>query len=106
MSNKKLSRRRFMGSAAAVSAFTIVPRSVLGGKDYTAPSSKVNIAGIGVGGMGFGNLRALKSQNIVALCDVDHRYARGAFKKFPDAKRYFDYRVMLEKQKDELDIIQ
>ena len=97
---KKISRRNFLSSAAAVGAFTFVPRHVLGGKDYTAPSAKVNIAGIGVGGMGFRNLRSLQSQNIVALCDVDHKYANKAFKKFPDAKRYVDYRQMLEKQKD------
>lgn len=89
-----------MSSAAAVGAFSIVPRHVLGGKDYTAPSSKVNIAGVGVGGQGFTNLKALQSQNIVALCDVDHGYANKAFKKFPGAARYKDYRVMLEKQKD------
>ena len=97
---KKLSRRNFLSSAAAVGAFTIVPRHVLGGKNYTAPSSKVNIAGIGVGGMGGRNLRALQSQNIVALCDVDHKYAGGVFKRYPKAKQYVDYRVMLEKQKD------
>ena len=99
-SNKPISRRKFISSAAAVSAFTIVPRHVLGGNGNIAPSSKVNIAGIGVGGMGLRNLMVLENQNIVALCDVDHKYARGAFKKFPDARRYVDYRVMLEKQKD------
>jgi len=100
--NKKISRRQFIGSAAAVSAFTIVPRHVLGGKNYTAPSSKVNIAGIGIGGMGAGNLHSMKSQNIVALCDVDHSAKRvlAQFEKYPKAKRYKDYRVMLENQKD------
>lgn len=91
-----------MSSAAAVGAFTIVPRHVLGGKDYTAPSSKVNIAGVGIGGMGGGNLHQLRSQNIIALCDVDHSAKKvlDQFNKYPSAKRYKDYRVMLENQKD------
>ena len=50
--------------------------------------------------MGGRNLRALESQNIVALCDVDHKYAKGTFKRYPKAKIYKDYRVMLDKQKD------
>jgi predicted dehydrogenase len=97
---KHLNRRNFLGASAATAAFTIVPRHVLGGNGNTAPSEKVNIAGIGVGGMGERNLQQLVSQNIVALCDVDHRYAGHAFKKYPDAKRYKDYREMLDKQKD------
>ena len=60
----------------------------------------MNIAGVGVGGMGAGNLKALESENIVALCDVDHAYAAGTFKRYPNAKTYTDYREMLDKQKD------
>jgi len=56
---------------------SIVPRHVLGGVGYTAPSDILNIAGIGVGGMGRSNLRAMASQRIVSLCDVDWRYAKG-----------------------------
>ena len=98
--HKKINRREFMKTAAAATAFTIVPRHVLGGAGYTAPSDKVNIAGIGVGGMGAINLKALESQNIVALCDVDHQYAAGVFDIYPKAKRYKDYREMLQSQKD------
>ena len=66
-----LTRRRFLGaSTLVVTAFSVVPRHVLGAGE-TPPSAKLNIAGIGVGGMGASNLEALKSQNIVALCDVD-----------------------------------
>ncbi len=95
-----VNRRTFLGTAAASTAFTIVPRYVLGGAGHTAPSDKVNIAGIGVGGMGFSNLRQLESQNIVALCDVDHKNAKRAFDRYPKAKRYKDYRKMLDQQKD------
>ena len=82
------------------STITILPRHVLGGAGQTPPSEKVNIAGIGVGGMGGANLQALASQNIVALCDVDHDNAAHTFKEYPKAKLYTDYREMLDKQKD------
>ncbi len=96
-----MKRREFIhGSAAAVSSFLIIPRHVLGGRGYVAPSDKLNIAGIGVGGQGGANLREMESENIVALCDVDWKRAAGTFEKHPKAKKYKDFRVMLEKQKD------
>jgi predicted dehydrogenase len=98
MSEKNIDRRRFLAGAAMTTAATIVPRHVLGGAENTAPSEKLNIAGIGVGGMGASNLRQLESENIVALCDVDHAYAAGTFKRYPKAKVYTDFRKMLDKQ--------
>src|SRR5262245_42466725 len=66
-----LSRRQFISTtAAAAAAITIVPRHVLG-RGFQAPSDLVNVAIAGVGGMGANNLRAVFSQNIVAICDVD-----------------------------------
>src|SRR4030042_5473 len=94
----KISRRDFMGAAAAVAAFTIVPRHVLGGPGQTPPSEKINIAGIGVGGQGGGDINAVSSQNIVALCDVDWRHAAGTFRRHPNAKKYKDFREMLDKE--------
>jgi predicted dehydrogenase len=73
---------------------------VLGGAGQTAPSEKLNIAGIGVGGMGRHNLSQVETENIVALCDVDHNYAAGTFKKYPDAKIHTDFREMLQSQAD------
>jgi predicted dehydrogenase len=97
----RISRREFMsGAAAAVASFTIVPRHVLGGTGHTPPSEKLNIAGVGVGGMGKSNLERLESENIVALCDVDEEYAGKVFDLYPQAKKYRDFRRMLEKQKD------
>ena len=102
MQNKKrISRRQFIGSAAmATATFNIVPRHVLGGVNYVAPSDKLNIAGIGVGGQGSVDLNAVSSENIIALCDVDDARARGTYEKYPQAKRYRDFRVMLDKQPD------
>ncbi len=98
----KLSRRDFVGAAAAVAAFTVVPRHVLGGQGNQAPSDKVNVAAIGAGGMGAGNTDACAGAgaNIVALCDVDFERAAGQFQKYPNAKQYKDFRKMLDEQKD------
>jgi predicted dehydrogenase len=59
----------------------------------------LNLGIIGAGGRGFENLKAVRSENIVALCDVDDANAAEAYKTFPNAKRYKDYREMLEKEK-------
>jgi predicted dehydrogenase len=95
-----MNRRTFIrNTAAAASAFWIVPRRVLGGPGVTAPSDRLNIAGIGIGGQGMWDLQELEKENIVALCDVDWDYAAKAFEKYPKAARYKDFRVMLEKEK-------
>lgn len=99
--SKTLTRRKFLAAGAtATTALTIVPCCAVRARGQTPPSEKLNIAGIGVGGMGRANLNACKRENIVALCDVDEQYAAGTFKAFPNAARYTDYRIMLEKQKD------
>ncbi|MBN2375169.1 MAG: Gfo/Idh/MocA family oxidoreductase [Sedimentisphaerales bacterium] len=96
-----ITRRKFLAGASAVSAgLTIVPRFVLGGVGQVAPSEKLNIAGIGIGGMGASNLRNVESENMVALCDVDDEYAAKTFQRYPQAKRYRDYRKMLAEQQD------
>jgi len=98
---RRVNRRDFaQKSALLAGAISIVPRHVLGGPRHTAPSDKLNIAGIGVGGMGFSNLRSLESESIVALCDVDLDYASETVNHFPDAALYTDYRQMLDQQKD------
>jgi predicted dehydrogenase len=95
-----VTRRQFLGTTAAAAAFLILPRYVVAGADENAPSAKLNIAGIGIGGMGASNLANLESENIVALCDVDLNYAAKTIAKYPNAKVWTDYREMLEKQKD------
>ncbi len=97
----RLSRRDFMGTAAAaMAAVTFVPRHVLGGVGQTSPSEKLNIAGVGIGGMGQNNVRACETENIVALCDVDSAYSAGVFTRYPDARTWTDFRKMLDEQKD------
>ncbi|MDR1407011.1 MAG: Gfo/Idh/MocA family oxidoreductase [Tannerella sp.] len=106
MSN--ISRRSFLQQgAAAAAALTIVPSSVLGkSHGYTAPTDKLNIASIGIGGMGNSNLKAVeKMENIVALCDVDWKYAKPVFDRLTDAKRYWDYRKMYDELGSSIDAV-
>ena len=92
---------------AAMAGVSIVPRHVLGGVGYKAPSDTLNIAGVGVGGMGFANLKNLASENIVALCDVDWGYTEGngVFERWPDAKKYKDFRKMHDEMGDDFDAV-
>lgn len=101
MKNSHQNRRNFIRtSALATAGFAIVPSRAVSGLGHIAPSDKLNIAGIGVGGKGRTNLNNMVGQNIVALCDVDWDYASGVFKAYPGAKQWKDFREMLEKQKD------
>ena len=95
--SSKISRRDFMGGTAAAMAFTIIPSHVLA----QPPSGKVNVAAIGAGGMGAGNTRACAAAgaNIVALCDVDWSKGDEGFRRFPKAKKYKDFRKMLDNEK-------
>ncbi|MEX1137105.1 MAG: Gfo/Idh/MocA family oxidoreductase [Balneolales bacterium] len=105
-STNRISRRNFIGTtAAAATGFTILPSSVVSGLGHKAPSDKLNIAGIGVGGRGSSVLRAMESENIVSLCDVDWRYAKGTFDHFPNAKKYWDWREMFDEMGDSIDAI-
>lgn len=94
----RISRRKFTSRcAAAALSFHYVPRRLMGRE---APSNKLNLAAIGIGGMGASNLRACESENIIALSDVDSDYASKVLARYPKAKVYKDYRRMLEKEKD------
>jgi predicted dehydrogenase len=79
---KGVSRRQFIETAAITgAAITIVPRHVLG-RGYTAPSDLLNIASVGIGGMGHSNMMNVAGQNIVAICDVDWDYAGKSIERF------------------------
>jgi predicted dehydrogenase len=98
-----VTRRRFLKSTAkAAATFTIL---AAGSARTYAANERLNIAAIGIGGQGAGDIDQLKSQNIVALCDVDWRHAAGTFKKFPGAKQFKDYRQMFDKISGEFDAV-
>src|SRR5690349_17108594 len=97
----KETRRQFLKTTSlATATITLVPRHVLGQPGLKAPSERLNIAGVGVGGMGKNNLKACSAENIVALCDIDANYAAKVFEAYPQAKVYNDFRQMLDRQKD------
>jgi len=103
-----ISRRQFLKSGAtAAIGLAVVPNTVLGKSfGHTAPSDKLNIAVVGIGGIGHSNINAVKeTENIVALCDVNWDYAKGVFDEFPKAKRYWDYRKMLEEMGKDIDAV-
>lgn len=105
----KKTRRDFLRTGSITAAgFFIVPRHVLGGPGYIAPSDRLNIAGIGAGGKGASDLAEFAKSpkaNIVAFCDVDEAQAAGSLKRFPKAKFYYDFREMLEKEKNNIDAV-
>lgn len=102
----RLSRRRFLHRSAAVAPFLLVPAHVVGRGAEPPPSRRLNIAGIGVGGMGAGDIATVApGNNIVALCDVDERRAAATFTKFPDARKFRDFRRMFDAMEKEIDAV-
>src|SRR5207244_6978441 len=97
-----ITRRRFIHTTAFVAAGlaaggcatqrTARPRRI-------SPNEKLNIGMIGGGGKGLDNLKGVSSENIIAICDVDEMRAAEGFKRVPQAKRYRDFRKMLESEK-------
>src|SRR5690606_24817098 len=102
-------RRDFIKTGAAAAAgFMVVPRNVLGGTGFVAPSDKLIVAGIGAGGKGESDIRSFHESGkaeIAYLCDVDDRRAAGSVKRFPKAKYYKDYREMLDKEHSHIDAV-
>ncbi|WP_099372880.1 Gfo/Idh/MocA family protein [Sphingobacterium sp. 1.A.5] len=107
--SKNNSRREFIkNSAIAAAGISIVPRHVLGGSGFIAPSDKLLVAGIGAGGKGESDIKSFADSGkaeIAFLCDVDDRRAANSRKRFPKAKYYKDYREMLEKEHKNLDAV-
>ena len=104
-----MKRRNFLQQAGvAAAAFTIIPRHVLGGKGFRAPSDMLSVAGIGVGGKGESDIAMFAKSgkaNIAYLCDVDDRRAANSVKAFPQAKYYKDFREMLDKEGKSIDAV-
>ena len=104
-----VTRREFVGTAgsalAALASVTIVPRHVVAGSGQRPPSEKLNIACIGVGGMGHGDVNDVGSENIVALCDVDLAHAAGTIRERPKAKVFRDFRKMFDEIEKQIDAV-
>ncbi len=99
MNQKGQSRRDFIKlSATGLAAISIVPSKVVSGLGHQVPSDKLNIAAIGAGGIGYKNLINMSTDNIVAIADVDWNYGEKSFRRWPEAKKYEDYRIMIEKE--------
>jgi predicted dehydrogenase len=108
---KNLTRREFLGSTATAAAgLMIVPRHVLGGPGVKAPSDTLNIGCVGVGGQGSSDTRNVSSENVIALCDVDTMQIANFLKSrrndpqhvemYQNARKYQDFRIMLDKEKN------
>jgi predicted dehydrogenase len=113
MSNTKKtleqSRREFLQktAVAAVGSFFIVPRHVLG-KGFIAPSDKLNLAGVGIGGKGASDINNAwnnGSNNVVALCDIDFNHGKKSVERFPNAKRFTDFRKMFDAMHKDIDAV-
>ncbi|TSA36429.1 MAG: gfo/Idh/MocA family oxidoreductase [Porphyromonadaceae bacterium] len=104
MISRNYSRRNFLrNTAIAAAGISIIPSHTVSGFGHKAPSDKLNIAGIGIGGKGHPNLVGMATENIVGLCDVDWKYADRCFKEFPKAKRYWDWRKMFDEMSGSID---
>lgn len=103
---RQVNRRGFMKIAGGVAAASIVPGTVLGRPRHVPPSETIQVAGIGIGGVGHGQIQSISKQpgtKIVALCDVDDVYANRTYKNFPEARQYRDYREMLAAEGNKID---
>ncbi len=111
MTSKHLTRRTFlMGSltlAAAGATSNELKDAPARAPRIISPNEKLNIAAIGAGGRGNAILRGTvrDTENCVALCDVDWERAAGAFQQFPEARKYKDYREMLDKEANNIDAV-
>ncbi len=102
--NQKLDRRHFLGTAAAAGAvgYFVNPGSIVAS---TSPNERLNLACVGATNRAGANIAALKSQNIVAIADIDSNLLDKGSAAYPNAKKYRDFRVMLEKESEKIDAV-
>lgn len=108
--DRQLDRRTVVTGLAAAGALAALPSPLHALGEYAAPApsqgrDKLRIACIGVGGMGHSDVRGVSGEQLVAFADVDWRSAERAFREFPQAKRYKDFREMLEKERNNIDAV-
>jgi len=104
--SNSINRRQFLyGAGVGVAMFSILPGCATRGGRRLSQNDKLNVAGIGIGSRGGADVGEVAGlgENIVALCDVDENYAAKEFAKYPNARRFTDYRVMLDKLGKEID---
>ena len=99
-----ITRRAFLHKAALSGTGLIILANSRSVRSFQA-NEKLNIACIGVGGRGAADVNGVKDENIVALCDVDHTHSAKTFERFPNAKRYKDFRKMLDKIHNDIDAV-
>ena len=95
MPKSVITRRRFLYSSAVATAAVFAAPAFLRGKSL---NEKLNLGLIGVGNKGAENLKGVSNENIVALCDIDENFLNAAAQKVPGAKKYRDFRNMLEQR--------
>lgn len=117
MKNDNISRRDFLQKSAMVTAGAVLATTPILGKmansepqkkdkkKKQAANDRLNIVGIGIGGRGGGVVSEMKSENIIALCDVDWKYSEKKFAEFPDAKRYKDFRKLFDEMGSQIDAV-
>lgn len=104
-SSHNIHRRRFLQYGVAATSGLWIATGVAGAQN-ASPNDKLNVAVIGIGGQGRSNLNGVgRSENIVALCDVDDERAGDAYEKYPKAKKYYDYRRMLDEMDSQIDAV-
>ena len=105
--DQRLNRRGLLRSVAgaALAGPAIVPRYVLGGSGHVPPSEMLNIAGIGVGNRGWTVIRQMEAHNIVAICDVDANYLGKASERYPNARKYNDFRKLIDWEENSIDAV-
>jgi predicted dehydrogenase len=98
-------RREFLKCSAVFGGVMILPGRVLGQGGAPSANDRLRMAGIGVGGQGWSDLRACRGEDVVALADVDDRMVGEAVQAFPGARRFKDYREMFDRMADEIDAV-
>jgi predicted dehydrogenase len=104
----RMNRRRFLkaGTAAAGLGYFYTATATSAARAADSPSGKLRFAGIGVGGKGGGDTtHAGGLGDMVALCDIDENTLAGKAREFPAAKKYFDFRKMLDEMGKQIDAV-
>ena len=101
---RKLTRRDFLCNVAWGGSGLILLSHSRSVRSVQA-NEKLNIAGIGVGGRGAADINGVASENIIALCDIDEKHAAKTFQRFPQAKRYKDFRKMFDELHSKIDAV-